>query len=239
MAWKQPMQITSWSFSRYQVYSTCPRRAKYLYIDKLKEPEDPDGPMARGNHIHKLAESYVLGGVTRLPKELVKFGPFFKATRAARKRDPTAVVVESTWAFRRDWTQTTWDDWNGCHLRVKVDLAVRDEDRVTVVDHKTGKWSPQYNLEKYMEQLDLYATAALQLYGNVTVVPRLHFLDHEIIYPALEDTRTYTARDLPKLKKTWAAKTRAMLADKTFAPKPSNLCRWCAFSRDKGGPCEM
>lgn len=245
MPWKQPTQITSWSFSRYNTYTQCPRKAKYLYIDKLKEPEDPTGPMARGGRIHELAANYVKGTVARLPSELSKFGVFFKTTRTAAKRDPTTVVVEETWAFRKDWTRTTYDDWNNCHLRVKVDLAVRDGDTVTVVDHKTGKFSPQYNLDQYMEQLDLYATAALQIYGDVKVAPELHFLDHGIVYPADETpdgkavTPTYTQAQLPDLKKTWAAKTRAMLADKTFAPRPSRACTWCHFRKDNAGPCQF
>lgn len=235
MPWEK--QITSWSFSRYSTYVQCPRRARYLYVDKLKEPEDPTGPMARGNAIHKLAEGYVKGTGARLPAELTKFGAFFKATRAARKRDAAAVVVEDTWAFRKDWSRTTWDDWNGCHLRVKVDLAVHNGDTVTVVDHKTGKYSPQWNLEGYMEQLDLYATAALQIYGDVRVIPELHFLDHQITYP--ETPKVYSPGQLPVLKKTWAAKTRAMLADKTFAPKPSRMCGYCHFRKDNGGPCQF
>lgn len=237
MPWKQPTQITSWSFSRYSTYSQCPQRAKYLYIDKMKEPGSP--AMERGNAIHAMAERYVLGTTARLPKELKLFADFFKSTRAAKKRDPMAVVVEETWAFRKDWTQTTWDDWNGCHLRVKLDLAILDGDTVTVVDHKTGKYSPQWNLQGYAEQVELYALAALHIYNGVTVVPRLHFLDHDIVHPPSDEPLTFTARDRPRLKKEWTARTRAMLNDRTFAPKPSNMCRFCSFRKDNHGPCQF
>lgn len=237
MPWKQPTQITSWSFSRYQTYSQCPARARYLYLLKMKEPGSP--AMDRGNAIHKLAEDYVKGVSARLPKELARFADFFKRVRAARRRDPYTVVAEETWAFRKDWTRTTWDDWDGCHLRVKLDLAVLEDNAVEIVDHKTGKFSPQYNLQGYVEQVELYALAALHVYGNVTVRPRLHFLDHDIIHPPPDEAVAYTQRDRPRLKKEWAARVRPMLADKTFAPRPSNLCRFCSFRKDNNGPCQF
>jgi RecB family exonuclease len=67
----QPKKITSWSFTRYNTYSQCPAKAKFKFIDKLKEPDSPQ--MQRGTDIHKLAENYVKGEIVRLPKELVLF----------------------------------------------------------------------------------------------------------------------------------------------------------------------
>ena len=52
-----PPRITSWSFSRWSCYSSCPYKAKLKFIDKLKEPGSPQ--MDRGTVIHELAEHYV------------------------------------------------------------------------------------------------------------------------------------------------------------------------------------
>ena len=225
--------ITAWSFSRYSTYAQCPRKARYLYIDKLKEPGSP--AMERGNEIHKLAERYIKGQVARLPPVLALFRASFSALRKAFKDDRTSIAVEETWAFRRDWTRTTWDDWNGCWLRVKLDVAHVIEGNVVIIDHKTGKFSPSYNLQQYMEQLDLYALASLIVYPSHSVTPFLRFLDHEIVYP--EEPITYVPADLPRLKKEWERRTKPMLRDRTFAPKPNSLCRFCHFRKDNGGPC--
>ncbi len=228
-------QIKSWSFSRYGTYSQCPFKARCLYIDRLYEPGSP--AMERGVNIHKLAEQYIKGQSARLPGVLALFRAHFQAWRKAFKNDRHTIAVEETWAFRKDWTRTTWDDWDGAWLRVKLDVAHITDEGVILVDHKTGKFSPSYNLQQYLEQLDLYALASLIIYPELSVTPYLHFIDHEIVYPPPGEAKTYFPADLPRLKREWVKRTKAMLSDKTFAPRPNNLCRFCAFRAESGGPC--
>jgi RecB family exonuclease len=232
-----PSKITAWSFSRYNTYRTCPRRAKYLYIDKMKEPGSP--AMDRGSDIHKLAERYVKGQVARLPPVLALFRDRLAAMRKAFRSDRASIAVEETWAFRRDWTRTTWDDWDGCWLRIKLDVAHVTVGGVEITDWKTGKFSPQYNLDQYVEQLELYALGSLIVYPDQPVTPYLRFTDHEITYPAAGEGTTYVPADLPRLKKAWEKKTRPMLSDSTFAPRANSGCRWCHFRKDNGGPCPL
>lgn len=245
MAWAKPTTITSWSFSRWKDYDQCPLKAKLKYIDKIKEPIDPDGAMERGNQIHKLAEAYIKGELAEMPDELAYFPNFFDKMRGMYEKQPAKITIEDTWAFRKDWTITTWNDWNGCELRIKLDCGYIDKFTVNVVDHKTGKYSPQFNLEEYMLQLDLYALGALIVHEAIgpklRVIPRLHFLDHEIMYPEIgsKEEKIYTPADLPRLKKEWSARVKPMLNDKTFAPKANSLCRFCYFGQSgkaRGGP---
>jgi len=232
--------ITSWSISRYGVYEQCPAKARYKFIDKLKEPEaEPGSPMHRGSEIHKEAEFYVKGESGRLPKSLSSLGSEFKALRAARKANPALVTVEETWSFRKDWSITTWNDWNGCWLRVKLDVADRDGPNVRVSDVKTGKYWTD-NVEDYKLQLEIYSTAALIMYSgipDVRVTARLLYVDEGTIYP--EEPTVYTAKDLPALKKTWEKRTKPMLTDKTFAPKPNRFCKWCHYRKENSGPCKF
>ena len=243
MAWTKPTNVTSWSYSRYSAYRQCPFKLKMTAIERVKEPGSP--AMERGNEIHKLAEAFIKGGGRKLPDELGYFPNFFRSARAAFKKG--LVSVEETWAFRRDWTMTTWDDWTGCWLRVKVDVAWINGTTVSVVDHKTGKYSPQWNLDDYVEQLDLYALAALIRYASVgpdlRVVPRLHYLDHEVVHPEPGQEKIYAPGDLPALKAAWEARVRPMMADTTFAPKANRFCGSCFFRKDNrvngGGQCKL
>jgi hypothetical protein len=246
MAWAKPTTITSWSFSRYKAYDQCPFKLKMSALEKIKEPQS--APMKRGDDIHKLADAFIKGEIKKLPAELSLFQNFFKKMKALYKKRPGLIAIEETWAFRRDWTRTTWNDWAGCWLRVKLDCAYfSDNMTLSVVDHKTGKFSPEYNLEDYMLQLDLYAAAGLIIYAdkgpNLRIIPRLHFLDHEIIYPEPGNEKVYTPADLPRLKKEWEKRVRPMLNDKTFAPKPNRFCYSCFFrSGNKaagGGQCKF
>lgn len=235
------MKISAWSFSRWSLYEQCPLKLRLSVIDKIKEPSSP--AMDRGTDIHKLAEEYLRGIKRTVPKELHLFSDEMKRLRAIVKRDP-ATKIEETWAFRNNWVTTTWDDWDGAWLRVKLDLAHFEGNALIITDWKTGKFR-QDSADEYQIQLELYALAALIIYADrpdLVVLPRLVYTDQGIVYPGDSTTaRDYTPRDLPLLKKTWLARTKPMLRDKTFAPKPNRFCGWCHYRNSNkangGGQC--
>lgn len=237
--------IKAWSFSRYSTYKMCPQKAKFSFIDRIQEP--PNDAMARGAKIHDDAEAYIKGKIDKMPEACKAFSKLFRRLRRQYKKATVKMVVEDTWAFTRTWDETTWNDWANCWLRVKLDCAETKEGRTLVVsDWKTGKYRPQSNAQ-YTEQLELYALGALLIMDDVDVVkPRLVYLDAEVIFPAPgtqeEQDLTFTRDDLEDLKKSWEARTKAMLNDRVFAPTPNNLCGWCHYRRDNaangGGQCE-
>lgn len=239
-------QIEAWSFSRYGDYQLCPLKAKLKHIDKIKEP--PNDAMARGAQIHDQAEAYIKGTIPRLPKELSQFKQLFQRLRKQYKKAINGMVVEDTWAFTKDWDETAWNDWVHCWVRIKLDCAEHeDEETLIINDWKTGKFRPEKN-EEYVEQLELYALAALLLHEHIEVVkPRLVYLDYGVIYPepntSDEEQLTFTRKDIGRLKKLWAKRTKPMLSDKKFAPRPNNLCHWCFFRKNNkangGGQCKF
>lgn len=222
MNWAKPTQITSWSYSRYALYEECPAKAKYKFIDKLPEPGSP--AMERGNAIHKLAEDYTKGLIKKLPPELAKFKDEFAELRKSKP------VVEETWAFTAEWKQTQWNDWNNCKVRIKVDASCKDGKTLYVIDHKTGKMRDGYDA-----QLSLYALAGMLVFPDVNLVDtQLWFLDSGDVVD-----KQYKVGEREKLRKDWEKRTQPMLNDKRFAPKSGNACRWCPYSKSKGGPCKF
>lgn len=231
-------RFTSWSFSRYSDYKQCPAKAKYKHLDKLAEP--PNDAMRRGSDIHKLAEQYIKGLIPKLPKELHLFKSTFEVLKKRFKKRTLLTVVEDSWAFTKDWIQTKWDDWANCWLRIKLDLAYEIVDGVMIItDWKTGKFRPDQN-EAYLEQLQLYVIPAFLLYPHLKEVrPQLVYLDTGDIFPPDDDPLVYTPEDVPKLQAVWAKRTKAMLNDTKFAPRPNDKCRWCHYRKDNGGPCKF
>lgn len=228
--------VKSWSFTRYNDYKKCPAFFKFKHVDRIAEP--PNAAMQRGTDIHKLAEDYTLGKKKTLPPELKLF-----AAQFAELKKQKIKVVEETWAFKADWTETRYDDWNGCALRIKLDVAYTNVQHMALVpiDHKTGKCRDEEH-SKYLEQLELYALGGLIKYPDIKVVsPRLWYLDHGIVFPDPEETEIeYTPADLPKLKKSWEKKVFPMFQDKSFKPTPSDeACKWCFYSKSKNGPCKF
>lgn len=235
-------KLTSWSFSRYSDYKQCPLKCKLKHIDKISEP--PNEAMARGAQIHNLAEDFIKGKVPKLAPELKLFEKEFKRLRAMFKKISQSMVVEDNWAFTKDWDETAWNNWTECFVRIKLDCAHHEEDTVLVVtDWKTGKFRPELN-EEYVEQLELYALAALLLHEHIQLVkPRLAYLDLGVTYPEAGAELVFTRADIPKLKKLWEKRTKAMLNDKQFAPRPNDKCRFCFYrSSNKangGGQCRF
>lgn len=238
--------IKSWSFSRYNTYKLCPLKARLAYIDKVPEP--PNEAMARGAEIHVLAEKFIKGELSELPKELHKFRREFRKLKRKYKRVTSGLAVEGTWAFTKDWDQTTWNDWMGCWLRVRLDCAEEvDGDVLVIYDWKTGKFRPDKN-EEYVEQLELYALSAFFMYDHIkTVQPRLVYLDEGVVFPekgtADAYKLTFSRDDIESLRKKWEKRVKPMLTDKVFAPRPNNLCRWCHYRKSNaangGGQCQF
>lgn len=231
-------QLTSWSFSRYSDYRQCPLKCKLKHLDKIAEPKN--SAMERGSQIHTLAEQYITGKLTKLPSELKLFAAEFKRLKAQCKKKISGMVVEDNWAFTKDWDETAWNDWAKCWVRIKLDCADHEDDETLIItDWKTGKFRPELH-EEYLEQLELYALAALLLYPHIQrVKPRLVYLDQGTVYPAQNHELVFIRSDILKLKKLWAKRTKAMLNDKLFAPRPNNKCKWCWYGQSgkaNGGP---
>jgi hypothetical protein len=180
--------------------------------------------MERGNQIHKLAEDYTKGKLDKLPKELELFKDQFEILKTSNPH------VEVTWAFTKDWHETMWNDWQNCMLRIKVDASCLDDTVLYVIDHKTGK-----ERDGYEAQLSLYALGGMLKYPHIKEVnTQLWYLDS-----GNPIEQTYKIKEQKTLLKDWNKKTTPMLNDTQFAPKPGNHCRWCTFSKAKGGPCKF
>ncbi len=212
--------FTAWSYSRLNAWEECPLRARLKLLDKRSEPEGP--ALARGNAIHKEAEAFASGQTRGLPPSLAQLKDEFKDLKKAKP------LVEQQWAFTSAWEPTGWFDANAW-LRVICDAVTVNPPLAVVIDHKTGKLREGYN-----DQVELFALAALAKFQDVAQVrTELWFLDHGVIRD-----NEFTRADEAKLRVKWEKRSRPMLLDKTFAPRPGWQCRYCYFTKEKGGPCK-
>lgn len=235
----QPKPLTSWSFSRFMDYRKCPQLFKFKHLDRMQEPKND--AMTRGGLIHELAEKYIKGELPpRIPPELAHFEDTFKELRKLYKKRTAGILVEDDWAFTNTWDRTEWDNWAKCWVRIKLDNADNsDPDILVVRDWKTGKYKEDRN-DEYLMQMELYALAGLILHKHIKkVVVELVYLDVPLVYPDAANQIEYTHADIPRLKKEWEKRVKPMFADKRFAPKANNECKWCWFGQskiEKGGP---
>lgn len=231
------MKILSWSFSRWAAYDNCPFAAKLKFVDKLQEPSSP--ALARGTELHTLCEEYLRGVKKTVPKEVK---PIEKYLKDLKKR---GAIPEAEFAFDKNWNPVTWfskDAWVRIKADVVVDPVVDDEvPTVCVDDFKSGgKLQPDGSVvgrDEYPVQLRLYALAGLKTRPTAQKArTRLIFIDHGKDIP-MEDE--FTQKDVKLLQKEWEMRTKKMLSDTAFKPKPGNACRWCHFRKANGGPCQF
>lgn len=220
-------RITAWSLSRWRDYEECPRKAGYKHVMRMKEPDKP--AFAKGNRIHASLENFVAGRSSSLAPEVdAALRPNLRALREA-----DGVKTEDQWAFSQSWAPVDWFS-PSAWVRMKMDLHVVDgPGHLLVVDYKSGKVAR--DKEYSMRQLELYAVGGFLMYPEVTeVTGQLVYVEHNVVEPGV-----FGRKDLRGLQKAWVGRTKRMLTDTRFDPRPSTACKWCHFSRTNGGPCEF
>lgn len=225
-------QITSWSYSRWRDHQDCPRYAHMKHILKIPEG-DPSPAMLRGGEIAKASEDYLLKKTKALAPELQSFKEDYEFFRNQK-----SLFAEQMWGFDKNWAPVAWNDWTNCWARVKIDMGYTDMESNAVVirDGKSGKYK-ENDHGSYLLQLELYVAAAASQYPKAEFfVPQLMYTDAGVLYPA--EAVAYDRDDAIKFQKAWEKRVKPMLADKRFPPKPGNKCRYCAYSKAKGGKCE-
>jgi hypothetical protein len=229
--------ITSWSYSRWATYEECPAKAGFKFVQKLPEPQGPAA--ARGDDIHKKLESYLLSG-GKLPAEANQLKTFYTGLRKIRP------AVELQVAYDRAWKAVEWFS-KAAWARIKIDVLEPpvigdDPPEVVITDHKTGgidkrtgKLKDQKE-EEYLPQLQLYGLTGLMEHEIAERArAQLAFVDAGVVKP--DKPVIFLRKDVPALKKLWESRTKKMLSDTKFTPKPGFYCNYCAFAKKKGGPC--
>jgi hypothetical protein len=111
------------------------------------------------------------------------------------------------------------------------DDVIPSQDVVDIAEWKTGK--PK---DEHAEQRNLYALGGLIRWKQHDVVRvTTYYLDGKGEPQRLTVKRTA----LDKLKDKWEQRVDTMQSDQLLAPRPGYYCRWCHYSKEKGGPCKI
>jgi CRISPR/Cas system-associated exonuclease Cas4 (RecB family) len=213
----KPM-ILAWSYSRLTTWEDCPAKAKYKFLDKLPEEDSPYA--ARGLAIHKMAEEYITGKVDKLAPELEQVDEFIEPYKGHK--------AELQIAFTKNWEPCPWFGPQ-VYCRVVIDALRVDGRMGYVADHKTGKKRE----DEHKDQLRLYGLAMFLL------EPTVEECEAQIIYVDHGERMrmTFHRNQMKELAEYWDNRAGKMTSDDVFSPRPGPYCRWCSFSKSKGGPC--
>lgn len=215
--------LSSWSLSRLKTYEACAAKYDYRYNQKL--PEEKSNAAIRGSGRHRQIEEYIKGTNLELPPELLFYKGFFDGLRSK------SVFAEHQIALTADWKRTEWDN-EGMWLRGILDLLVLDLPlkRADLFDWKTGKIYDDHEDDK-----ELYAALVFAAY------PEIENIYTNYVYVDLGKNRfkQFWRLMAPDIMRRWAERAKLMLGATEFIPNPTYACRFCGFSKWKGGPCRF
>lgn len=207
-------------FSKLEAYRDCPQKFHFQFVQKLPQPGSP--AMERGSKMHESCEMYLNGWSSTLIPEVASWQEALDAIKEKTFQAEKAWGFDKDWKLLSDWFQpTTW-------LRAKSDCHYVEGNVVTVIDFKSGK----YRIPS-TEQIELYAICAGAVYPDVAeIIAEYWYLDTGEVY-----RQPYTREQLLVLRKKYENYFQPLFTDEVFAPTPGVGCRWCTYSKTKGGLC--
>jgi CRISPR/Cas system-associated exonuclease Cas4 (RecB family) len=220
--------IQALSHSRMKTHEQCPRKAKYKFIDKLKEPSNE--AMERGSTIHKELENWMIELLDKGESDVpIPSTGAYAAVQARVKElveEGYSISPESQVAFTREWEPCDWfapNTW----MRVVYDFVAVGPDHVVVADYKTGKV-----YDDHEEQAKLYAMGCFHEHDVSSVEVVFYYLDQSSM-----QVYNYTRDDIYLLNVGILERANRVNMDRLFPTNPSYKCRWCHFRKENGGPC--
>lgn len=210
-----------WGWSKLDVFRNCKAQFKYQFMDKLPQPGN--AAMKRGSDMHDTIEAYLQGWIAELPiGPLVDWKERFDELKSGKFTAEQAIGLDKNWMLLPNWfAPTTW-------VRAKMDANVLKEDHLTVIDFKSG----QYRIPS-PDQVELYSIIGHAIHPHVkSVTAELWFIDANDAY-----SQNYDASELVQLRKKYEQEAGHMYNTEVWGESPSRACKWCAYSKSKGGPC--
>jgi hypothetical protein len=211
-----------WSLTKLKTAEQCLQKYKFRYIDRIQEERGEAAE--RGVGKHAIIEGYIRGDLKELSPDLSFYQTFLDGIK---KHD--YVRPEHKVALKLDLAPCSWDDPEAWYTGV-LDLKVVSGDIGYVYDWKTGKIYPDHD-----EQKELYALATFAEHQNLQEVQTFH------VYLDLGKTRqrTYFRTQVSGLWDGWRQRVSILEEKDSFIPNPGFHCRWCSYSKSKGGPCKF
>ena len=208
----QKYRPKSWSYSAISAFEQC---AWKFYLERGEKMQQEAGfALVNGVRIHSLAEEYLKGNITGIPKDLKKLD------NEMRNLKKHGAIPEEEICLDRHWQPVKGEDaWKNSKtwIRAKIDARVPGAD--LVVDFKTGR-----AYDKYAEQAELYATLIYQAIADVGDV-----LTVEFWYTKTGEVQSYEflRDDQESRLNRWDKRAAMMMAERNWFPKQNEFCRFC------------
>lgn len=159
---------TALSNSKVKTFLRCPKKFEYRYVENL-QPRRKELPLERGTWIHECLEAYYKGkDWKKTHAKLTKqFRQLFEEEREMLGNDLPQECERIVKSYLNHWDDSDWKiiavelEYNikirGRQYKGKIDLVIKDNLGVWVIDHKTNKTMPKEATPIMDPQMTLYA----------------------------------------------------------------------------------
>lgn len=233
----EQLALIDMSYSRLDMYSTCPARYFFTYIAKEERVFGPAASL--GSVVHGVLED-----VVGEPLDLDQMHGLMDTHR--EKYDPDGLIGADLWAIGQQVLTEFYDTHAGEKFEIVgkelsfalligsakiigyIDLVTKHKDYISVTDYKTGKWEVAAKNIPENLQLGLYALALSQQYPGSRIYAELYYLRS-----GRRKGHWFEPDDLQGVYDRSLEQVKAMITDRHFKvtqnPQP---CYYCDFARN-------
>lgn len=207
------------SYTKISMWMQCPFKKKARYELGVKEQKHPAAQ--RGTDIHKQFEEAIVNG-SQLPDEFRLYGDYVARLREAGASSELKVGVDRSWAPVSYESPDAW-------LIGVLDLWITMGRTAIGLDWKTGKEYPDH-----LKQKEFYCCLLADAHP---MVEEFIFTNVYLDLGKNSEHRFTRNEVVNTLRPRWSNRIAVMERDTDCVPTPNFMCRYCAASKAKGGPC--
>lgn len=174
----------------------------------------------------------MLGEISTVTEDLSFYQNFLNGLKAYENYPEHKIALD------RDWKWTLWNSEDVWYKGVLDLLVLKRQHKgvgglpteATVFDWKSGKQYPDHD-----DQKSIYSLAAYSQFPSVLSVRAVHvYLDL-----GKNTAKTFHRDEMHELRQYWTDRAAKLEGASSFLYNPGWHCRYCAFAKDKGGPCQF
>jgi len=229
------LKYAPYSYSKISSFEQCPLKFKFQYIDKINLLTE-NKHLEKGVRIHQIIEFYNPWNKT-LPefnykllneeeqKEIELIAQKFCNSDLGKKYLLNDYQIGHEIEFGLDYklNPINYYNQNQCMLRGKIDFLIKENDKIIIVDWKTGKVPNQKYISNH--QTMLYAIWCFKMFNDInTIQAHYVYVEHNEIIAFI-----FTKEMLKNYTKTYGSKIKSIETEKEFNKKIGPLCDYCDY----------
>lgn len=225
-------KYSPYSYSKIAVHQTCPKKFKYIYIDKIKKPWVETEALRKGRAVHSILEHYPNVSNDKNAKKYSDVVNKFLETPKAKQLLFRQSIREYRFALDSNLNECGYWDKKAL-FRGSIDYICVIDDTLYLCDWKTGKAKEQRFQD--FNQLLFYS-----IYFFITR-PNVNKINIEYVYVEHDGTTNSILLErqyLDNYKKEFLESIVNIENDVSFKPNYSKLCAFCDFVNDCDGAKE-